>query len=351
MSAHSSIQWTDTTVNPVAGCNGCELFPSNSRLIVRELENLLQSYSLGILPSLRDAMLAVGPTGLLRNRLTWIAKIVEDTDPAGFYPQLARDLEKCIMSLFRCYAGSLTNFFNAGGNHRGYPRVFEEPRQFPGRMAKAAKLPDLTGMNRDDKPWLNGLPRLLFVSDMGDALSREIDFDFLKQEIIDVVQSPDGLKHIWIWLTKRPSRMAEFGRWLKDKGIDWPDHLVAATSVTDRATLKRLDHLRQVPARVRMVSIEPLVESIEPDLTGIDWAIVGGESGHHAQPFEITWIDALHTACIQHGTALFVKQLGAEPLLNGEPYQLQDGHGGDWSEWPERYQIRNVPDAWHRSAV
>jgi protein gp37 len=255
------------------------------------------------------------------------------------------------MSLFRCYAGNLTGFFNAGGSHPGYPRVFEEPRKFPERMSKAAKLPALTGMNRADKPWLNGLPRLLFVSDMGDALSREIDFDFLKHEIIDVVQSPDGQKHIWIWLTKRPSRMAEFGRWLKEQSIDWPDNLVAATSVTDRATLKRLDHLRQVPARFRMVSIEPLVESIEPDLTGIDWAIVGGESGHHAQPFEITWLDALHAACVQHGTAFFVKQFGAEPLLNGEPYPLQDGHGGDWSEWPERYQIRNVPDAWHSVAV
>ncbi|MFA6961347.1 MAG: hypothetical protein WC205_11400 [Opitutaceae bacterium] len=87
MSAHSSIQWTDTTVNPVAGCNGCELFPS-ARRIVRDVEELLQSYSVAIPPSFRDAMLVVGPTDLRRDRHAWIAKIVEYTDPSGFYPQL-----------------------------------------------------------------------------------------------------------------------------------------------------------------------------------------------------------------------------------------------------------------------
>src|SRR4051812_42951992 len=82
-----------------------------------------------------------------------------------------------------CYAGILHE--RRGGKNIGFAPKFEIVTEFPGRMAKAARWPDLTGRVRDDKPWLDGLPRLIFVSDMGDALSAAIGFDYLKREIID----------------------------------------------------------------------------------------------------------------------------------------------------------------------
>lgn len=348
MSLETQIQWCDTTVNPVAGCNGCELYPT-TRGIVREIENLLGTClsANGLSESLRNEILTQSPTQLRRDRKEWARRVsdaVDSGDPD--FTDLAPDIERAISSLFRCYASTLTARFNANGAHPGYPRTFEEPTMFSGRMPEVAKLASLAGKPRPDKIWLNSHPRLIFVSDMGDALSREISFDFLKSEIIDVVTSERGRRHLWLWLTKRPARMAEFAEWLATQQVPWPDNLVAGTSVTDTATCGRLDQLRKVPARFRFVSIEPLVEEIAPDLSGIDWVIVGGESGDHARPFETTWLIQLQEACVVRGAAFFVKQLGARPLLSGEPLQLADSHGGDWCEWPMAFRVRETPDAW-----
>lgn len=90
----------------------------------------------------------------------------------------------------RCYAGTLTRRF--GESNPGYATVFEEVERAPGRMAEAARWRDLTGSDRPTKPWLNGLPRVVFVSDMSDTLYPEFDFDCLKVEIIDIAASASG---------------------------------------------------------------------------------------------------------------------------------------------------------------
>ena len=110
----------------------------------------------------------------------------------------------------------------------------------PGRMAEAARWKDMAGIARPDKLWIDGLPGLVFVSDMADALSEGIDFEYLLTEIIESVTSELGRLHQWRWLTKRPARMAKFSAWLKDRGITWPAGLWAGTSITSMETATRV---------------------------------------------------------------------------------------------------------------
>jgi protein gp37 len=199
--------------------------------------------------------------------------------------------------------------------------------KFPGRMAEAAKAKDLTGLMRPDKPWLNNLPRQIFVSDMGDALSSNIEFEYLKQEIIDVALSPNGKRHNWLWLTKRPGRLAEFDQWLATNAIPWPRNLVAMTSITSTATVGRAEMLISTRATFRGLSVEPLWTPITIPLAGIDWVIVGGESGNCANPFHVEWAHDLREQCSRAGVAFFMKQLGANPICADLPLTLEDKHG------------------------
>src|SRR5207249_602859 len=111
-----------------------------------------------------------------------------------------------------------------------YSPTFEELTFWPGRMAQAARWSDLTGSARKDKPWLDGLPRLIFVSDMSDALSAAVPFEFLEEQVTRIAISASGQRHQWLWLTKRPDRMAQFCELLKVKGVRWPANLWAGTS-------------------------------------------------------------------------------------------------------------------------
>lgn len=225
----------------------------------------------------------------------------------------------------------------------GYAEQFEHPKPFAGRMAAAAKSSDLFGITRPDKPWLDYLPRIFFLSDMGDALSEEIGFEFLKTEIIDVVSNGHGCDHIYLWLTKNPKRMAEFGRHLTEQGVSWPDNLVAMTTVTSGKTIGRIKHLIDVPARFRGLSVEPLWENVTLPLDGIDWCIVGGQSGSAAKSFDLAWAESLRAQCQVSNTGFFIKQLGADPVWNGKRLHLRHPHGGDWDEWPQHLRFREIP--------
>jgi protein gp37 len=184
---------------------------------------------------------------------------------------------------------------------------------------------------------------------MGDALSSSVPSDYLKEEIVDVVTTTEGRRHLWLWLTKRPNRMAKFAKYLKEQGCEWPSNLVAMTSVLDqRMGLTGVAQLRRVPAAIRALSVEPLWERVKLDLEGIDWVIVGGESGPYARPFDLNWARDLRDLCRKQGVAFFVKQMGAKPMENGVRLKLKDPHGGDWSEWPADLRIREMPEAFRR---
>lgn len=247
-----------------------------------------------------------------------------------------------------CYAGKLHAL--RGKTNPGFADDFDTPELFPGRMAKASGWKPLTGLARSDKPWLDGMPRLIFVSDMGDALSASIEFEYLHDEIISSVNSPKGQRHQWLWLTKRPQRMARFSMWLADRGIAWPTNLWAGTSITSPASLPRISQLEQIGDQqtIRFLSVEPLLEPMGLDLgshPGVGWVIHGGESGTlaDAAPFPLEHARELRDHCGEHGVPYFLKQLGRNPEHDGQRLKLKDGHGGNWDEWPEDLRVRQMP--------
>jgi protein gp37 len=249
-----------------------------------------------------------------------------------------------------CYAGLLQERY--GSSNKGYSPSFDKLTVWPGRMEKSSRWPDLAGKDRVAKPWLNGLPRLIFVSDMSDAFSADVTFDYLRSEVITAATSEQGRRHRYLWLTKRPQIMAEFSSWLEDKG-GWPENIWAGTSVTGPATTSRITPLLDVgnDSTIRFVSLEPQFQEVDltawlPDL---DWVIQGGASGPRAttQPFDIAWARTLLEICAQPGMpSYFLKQLGSNPVHGGVPVSLKDRHGGDWSKCPAELadlKVRHMP--------
>jgi len=245
----------------------------------------------------------------------------------------------------KCYAGTLHVRF--GGASSGYAPSFEQVTMFPGRMEAASRWPDLTGKKRADKPWLDDYPRLVFVSDMSDSLSSTVSFDYLEDEIIENVTSELGRRHHWLWLTKRPDRMAKFSEWLASSNREWPTNLWAGTSITGQKSTSRIRHLLRVgsDSTIRFLSVEPQHEAVDlkkwlPDL---DWIIQGGESGHGAIQFDIAWAHSLLQDCRECGVPYFLKQLGAVVTSDGAELSFSDGHAGDWSEWQQALKVRQFP--------
>lgn len=126
---------------------------------------------------------------------------------------------------------------------------------------------------------------------------------------------------------------------------EWPRRNVhVGVSVEARAWAHRIDELRRAPAALRFVSFEPLLGDVgDVDLTGIDWAIWGGESGDDAGECEINWLRAGVRLCRRDGVVPFVKQVGSRPVLDGKPYPISDAKGGLMDEWPEDLRVREMP--------
>jgi protein gp37 len=342
------IQWTHSTINPVMGCNGCELWPAQSRLLQLVTEAILAFANPPPAEAVRAAVSLAGASYPLSSQLYSARRTFAEDLATRLH--LGSDMRDHVMDVIRghcaCYAG-LLGAMRAG--HPGYADRFEQPKVFPGRVAAAARWALPSAAERAAKPWLQGAPRMIFISDMGDALSGDISFETLKTEIVDPVRSPDGSRHLWLWLTKRPGPMAQFGRWLLDLGFVWPDNLVAMTTVTSQATAARAAELTKVPSRFKGLSCEPLHSEVDLDLTGIDWVIAGGGSDILAKPFHIEWAIRMKDECRRDGVAFFLKQLGRHPFYQGKPIEGMGVHGGDWNLWPEQdWKVREIPAAFRQ---
>ncbi len=251
-----------------------------------------------------------------------------------------------------CYASKLhlnrgTSVTNGGRKaNRGYAPTFEQVTPFEGRVKAAAKYSDLAGTARPDRPWLDNLPRLIFVSDMGDAFSNPEDFDLLEGETAHII-GDKGRRHLWLWLTKRPGNIRRFA----DRIGGLPKNVCAMTTVTSEANLSRIDQLRDVRCHIRGLSIEPMWSPLADriDLTDIDWVIVGGESGAESavQEFPVEWALDLRERCLESNVAFFCKQLGRKPTRDGSPINLKDKHGGAWSECDDDLKLREFPATFH----
>ncbi|MER9223155.1 DUF5131 family protein [Mesorhizobium sp. M0644] len=176
-------------------------------------------------------------------------------------------------------------------------------------------------------------PRRVFVNSMSDLFHPSVPAVFVAAVWATMAKTPH---HTYQILTKRPAQMADM---LRSSNLPVLPNVWLGTSIEDRRVASRLDDLRRAPALVRFVSFEPLIGSVHGvNLENIDWAIVGGESGPHARPMNVVWVDEIETMCRATGTAFFFKQWGGKNkkasgrLLNGEifdempaVYQLEAG--------------------------
>lgn len=164
-------------------------------------------------------------------------------------------------------------------------------------------------------------PRRVFVNSMSDLFHVEVPESFVAR-IWDVMRRTP--QHHYQILTKRPERMAEL---LQRISPDPLRNVWLGTSVEGPLVLERIEHLRAVPAAIRFISFEPLIAALPGlNLEGIDWAIVGGESGPRARPMEEAWVEEVLDSCLTSGTAFFFKQWGGVNkkrtgrLLRGRTY-------------------------------
>ncbi|MEO0439759.1 MAG: phage Gp37/Gp68 family protein [Pseudomonadota bacterium] len=148
-------------------------------------------------------------------------------------------------------------------------------------------------------------PRRVFVNSMSDLFHPDVPIDFVRRIWRVMEQTP---QHHYQILTKRPERMAEFLNQLAPEPLQ---NVWLGTSVEDHRVVERMDRLREVPASVRFISFEPLIGDVGlVDLSGIHWAIVGGESGPRARPMDKEWVEKILDQCLDAGTAFFFKQWG-----------------------------------------
>ena len=177
-------------------------------------------------------------------------------------------------------------------------------------------------------------PQRVFVNSMSDLFHAKVPLEFVRQVFGVIGDTP---QHTYQCLTKRSLRLARIAGQL-----DWPPNLWMGVSVENADELRRVDHLRQVPAAVRFLSCEPLLGPLAGlDLTGIGWAIVGGESGPGARPMHPDWARAIRDKCVAAGVPYFFKQAGT---VLARDWGCSDRKGHNASEWPEFFP-REFPDA------
>ncbi len=167
-------------------------------------------------------------------------------------------------------------------------------------------------------------PRTIFVNSMSDLFHEEVPFAFIRR----VFRTMEGASwHTFQILTKRSERLAE----LSPK-LDWPRNVWMGVSIETADYLWRADHLRDVPASVRFLSLEPLLGPLgNLDLSDIHWVIVGGESGPRARPMETTWVRDIRKQCRRDGVPFFFKQWGGtRKKKNGRSLD-----GRTWDGMPE----------------
>jgi protein gp37 len=151
-------------------------------------------------------------------------------------------------------------------------------------------------------------PKMVFVNSMSDLFHSGVPDEYVLN-VVRVMQL--GNWHTYQVLTKRSERLRDMLQTTLSAGAAEP-HIWWGVSVENRKHgLPRIDHLRAAPARVRFLSIEPLLEDLgEVNLEGINWVIVGGESGPGARPLKAEWVVSIREQCAQARVPFFFKQWG-----------------------------------------
>jgi protein gp37 len=219
-----------------------------------------------------------------------------------------------------CYAMRMAARLEAMGTekYRGLTRKSGKRAVWTGKITLDEKALDTP------KSWSK--PRKVFVNSMSDLFHDDVPAEFIARVWAVMKDTP---RHTYQILTKRPERMADV---LAEVPFEVLPNVWLGASVEDGRVLDRLDAVRRVPAAVRFVSLEPLIGSVAAgDLTGIHWAIVGGESGPRAREMKPEWVDEIEAMCRRSGTAFFFKQWGGKNkkatgrTLHGKTYDEMPG--------------------------
>ncbi len=174
-------------------------------------------------------------------------------------------------------------------------------------------------------------PRTIFVNSMSDLFHKAVGVDFISQ-IFDVMHRAH--QHRFQVLTKRSARLLQLSY-----KLDWPENVLMGVTVeTDDYTF-RIDDLRQTSAAVKFLSLEPLLGPIpDLDLTGIDWVIVGGESGPGARPIRHEWVTDIRDQCLAANVPFFFKQWGGvNKKKTGRTLE-----GRTWGQVPQVSSLREL---------
>ena len=213
-----------------------------------------------------------------------------------------------------CYAEGMADRLRAMGV-RGYENGFALT-EMPGRL---------------QEPLKRKKPTLYFVNSMSDVFHEAVSFSYIDR-IFEVIRATP--QHNYQILTKRAERMAAY---FADKIP--PPNAWLGVSVEDRKYgLPRVEFLRGLDAKVRFLSVEPLLESLgEFDLAGIHWVIVGGESGPKARPMQKWWVEEIQRQCEANGVEFFFKQWGGwgeDGKRRAKKSNGRDLNGRTWDQRP-----------------
>ena len=166
-------------------------------------------------------------------------------------------------------------------------------------------------------------PQRIFVNSMSDMFHKDVPLSFI-QRAFEVMRRASW--HQFQVLTKRSDRLAELS-----PSIVWPTNVWMGVSVERRDYVARIDDLRDTAAAVKFLSLEPLLGPLRDlDLTGIDWVIVGGESGPGARPMDESWVLDIRAQCRAADIPFFFKQWGG--VNKKRSGRILDGR--TWDEWP-----------------
>ena len=167
-------------------------------------------------------------------------------------------------------------------------------------------------------------PRLIFVNSMSDLFHEKVPREFI-EKVFAVMREAHW--HTFQVLTKRSARLLEL-----DEEIDWPDNVWMGVSVENEHYTFRIEHLRRTHAKVKFLSLEPLLGPLHDlDLRNIDWVIVGGESGPGARKLEESWVVEIRDQCRFANVPFFFKQWGGvRKKKNGRLLQ-----GRVWDQMPK----------------
>ncbi len=303
-----------------------------------------------------------------------------------------------------CYAMKQAHRFSGEG--MPYEGLTELGPQGPRWTGKIKLVPEVL-----DAPLRWRKPKRIFVNSMSDLFHEEVPEWFIESVFVIMTRTP---RHTYQILTKRPERMRDFmqrnstgGRIFHladDRGVEsgvWPrPNIWLGVSVEDQQTAdERIPILLQTPAAIRFVSAEPLLGPVDLEQVrntallaegqdflnvlkryawtctgaeyydscgiepGLDWVIVGGESGPGARLCDVAWIRSIVEQCRAAAVPVFVKQLGGRPTYSDPDHsiesdgwpdhvrwdtrrvciQLSDNKGGDPAEWPKDLRVREMP--------